>query len=70
MTDHELQGLKRRLDAEPGDEALARDYERALLRSGRADELRRRYGERFSCDFAWRELESDSRSGRVRYCSR
>lgn len=69
MSDEELQAIKRRLDAEPGDEGLAREYERALLRSGRTGEVARLYEERLRCDSRWSELEADPRSPRVRYCT-
>lgn len=66
--DGELQALKRRLDAEPHDEALVREYERALLRAGRNGEVQRRLEERLTCDFRWNQLAEDPRSSSVRYC--
>src|SRR4051812_24208296 len=69
MSDEELQALQRRLDAEPGDEGLVLELERALLRSGRAGELARRYADRLRCDSRFIDLEVDPRSPRVRFCT-
>src|SRR4051812_8040880 len=68
MTDSDLQALKRQLDADPTNDALARDYDRALLRGGRGAEVRARYEARLRCDSPWKDLKQDARGPRVRYC--
>lgn len=69
MSDEDLGAIKRRLAADPGDQRLAQEYERALLRAGRTDEVVGRYEERLTCDVRWTALETDPRSRRVRYCA-
>lgn len=66
--DEELLDLSRRVVAEPENEALCSSYERALLRAGRVEEVRRRNWDRLRCTLSWDNLPADARSPSLRRC--
>jgi hypothetical protein len=71
VSDDELLSLKRRHEAEPGDAGLEREYERALERAGRIDELAARIEPRLRCPVPWAELRpTDPQAFQTRPCPR
>lgn len=69
VADDELQALRRQVDASPDDLALAREYERRLLRAGFVALVRASVEARSRCPRTWEELEDDGRPT-ARHCAR
>lgn len=58
--DRELSELKRAVGANPGDVALVRRYEAALIRSGERWRLRERYRLKFLCSYVFKDMSADN----------
>lgn len=69
MSDQDLNALRRAVEAEPGNEALARQYTYALLRAGQDETLRDYLGSSVACPKLWEQHDPDPRSERVRFCA-
>jgi hypothetical protein len=67
--DQELTELRRRADADPGCAETARQYERALQRSGNHDALVKRYTFEFLCAYEFSDLNDEGRWA-VRRCEK
>jgi hypothetical protein len=67
--DDDLRRLSRAARAEPADERTARDYDRALLRAGKADQAQRRFRMKFLCELSFDAMAPTS-DPRVRDCGR
>lgn len=66
--DEELSTLRRAVLADPGNQELAQQYERALLRSGARLEVTERYRFKFLCGFGFDELDA-TKDPWIRHCA-
>lgn len=65
--DDELSIKRRAHEASPADTLAAQEYEQALLRAGRHDEVVKLYELAFDCPKKWRELQATA-ADKSRYC--